>query len=34
MLAPGRAMEGKIISMACVPPMVRKTFSAESLCGR
>jgi len=34
MLASERARAGKIISIACVPPMVRKTFSGDNWYGR
>lgn len=34
MLAPGRARTGKIISIACVPPTVRKTSSGDNWYGR
>jgi len=34
MLAPGRARTGKIMSTACVPPTVIKTFSGDNWYGR
>lgn len=34
MLAPGRARTGKIISIACVPPTVRKISSGDNWYGR
>jgi len=34
MLAPGQARTGKIISIACVPPIVRKTSSGDNWYGR